>query len=167
VVSKVEEESESEVTATNPLLAENLKFSDPDHMRPPQVHEIANGLSQQAPTPQNFKGPFFTDHMPTTLNPTATRAIQMDEREKLNDWFHDGQRPARQQEFCRTIMASAEASAEARVARRFGAIGEPRVEHLNRVENTPIFVTLYENLYEYADESRVGRGRDSFTPWWN
>ena len=51
--------------AANNFKAAALQFSDPDGIRQAQEYEIANGLSQQAPTPQNFKGPFFTDSKPT------------------------------------------------------------------------------------------------------
>lgn len=49
--------SNTEVASTKVANTTTLRFSDPDGIRQGQEHEIANGLSQQAPTLQNFKGP--------------------------------------------------------------------------------------------------------------
>lgn len=146
----------------------NLRFSDPDiTARDAPTHEIINGLSQQPPTPQNFKGPFFTDNMPTTRNPTTARAVQIEEETKLHKWFHDGENPARRQDFTRSLMASAmSASSRTRGTQNVGTIGEPRVTDSARFDNTPIFVRLYEVLSEYRMETRGEKQRDYFTRNW-
>jgi hypothetical protein len=159
-------ENESEGASVYAQPTVNLKYSDPDSTRPPHAQEIANGIAQKAPTPQNFKGPFFTDHMPTALNPVTSLAYQVEEEAKLRNWYHDGQRPARQQEFCRSIMATGNVNVKSRNQHHFGAIGESSAQVPSNYDNTPIFVRLYENLSKYADESRAGRGQDYFTHAW-
>lgn len=158
--------AETEVNATYAQPTTNLKFSDPDSTRPTHPQEIANGLAQIAPTPQNFKGPFFTDNMPTPLNPVTSLAYQEDQAAKLRDWYHDGQHPARQQEFARKLMASSLAEEKFRNPQQLGAIGESSFPASSKYENTPIFVRLYENMLKYSDESRPGAKRDYFTHDW-
>jgi hypothetical protein len=160
--------SGSEVTTVNALPVTNLQYSDPDGARIPHIHEIANGLGQQAPTPQSFRGPFFTDSMPTTHDPTTSLSFQISDKEKLENWFRDGQRPARQQEYARTLMATANTESRTRNAKHFGAIGEAswRKKEQNKYENTPAFVTLYESVYEYIEESRAEARSDYFTRAW-
>ncbi|KAF2109707.1 hypothetical protein BDV96DRAFT_233287 [Lophiotrema nucula] len=85
----------SDETAVDPMRTDNLKFSDPDAVRQTQSHVVATGLGHQAPTSQNFKGPFFVNSMPTSRDPIAALAVQVSEDEKLRTWFQDGQRPAR------------------------------------------------------------------------
>jgi hypothetical protein len=161
-------ESESEVTTVNAPPVMNLQYSDPDGARAHHNHEIANGLGHQAPTPQNLRGPFFTDSMPTTHDPTASLSFQISDREKLENWFRDGQRPARQQEYARTLMATANTESKTRSTKNFGAIGDGswRTKVQNKYENTPTFVRGYENLYEYIEESRAEVRSDYFTRAW-
>ncbi|KAF2741350.1 hypothetical protein EJ04DRAFT_571456 [Polyplosphaeria fusca] len=161
--------SDSDDTAMNPPLAVNLRFSDPDGIRVPPVHEIANGLGQQEPTAQNFKGPFFVDTIPTAHNPTALFAYQEDEGEKLKNWFSDGHRPARQEAYAKSIMATTHPSKD-QAPRDFGPIGSGRAndakyQTLDRLFDTTAFVRLYENLHGYVDEQRSGT-RDYFTRHW-
>jgi hypothetical protein len=144
----------------------NLKFSIPDSTQQLHALEIASSIAQKAPTPQNFKGPFFTDHMPTTLNPATSLAYQDEEEAKLRDWFYDGQRPARQQEFCKSILAMANVNNKQRNERHLGTIGDTKVQGQYNYENTPLFVALYENLSKYVDESRGGGGQDYFMRAW-
>lgn len=160
------EESGSEVTAVNTQMAATLRFSDPDITRQPHIRDIVNGLGQEAPTPQNLKGPFFADHMPTTNDPTIPLAFQMEEKTKLETWYHDGQRPARQQEHCNNIMATANADARKASGFNFGAIGDSRAHDPSKFENTPAFFRLYENLAEYVEESQIGFEHDYFTRAW-
>ncbi|KAH7126967.1 hypothetical protein B0J11DRAFT_460550, partial [Dendryphion nanum] len=163
-----QKDSESEGTAANGQIMASLKFSDPDGNRQVQAHEIANGLRNEVPTKQNLRGPFFTHHMPTTQHPTTSLSIEMGWEEKLKTWFHDGQRPARQQEFSHTIIAGANTEARTRRMVTFGAIGQlsshkkSRFE-TNRYENTSAFVRLYENISVYSEEIRAGKNRDYFT----
>jgi hypothetical protein len=161
-------ESESEVTAVNALPVVNLQYSDPDGVRITHNHEIANGLGHQDPTPQNLRGPFFIDSMPTTHDPTASLSFQISDKEKLENWFRDGQRPARQQEYARTLMATASTESKPRSTKNFGAIGEgsSRTKVQNKYENTPVFIRGYENLYEYIEESRAEVRSDYFTRAW-
>ncbi|KAJ4413341.1 hypothetical protein N0V91_000316 [Didymella pomorum] len=141
-----------------------LQFSDPDGLRKPQQYEVANGLTQQAPTPQNFKGPFFTDSMPTTHDPTASLSVHVSEEEKLINWFCDGQRPARQKEYTKSLIAAAVASDK---SRHLGAINEASAKsEVGPYANTGPFVRMYENLSEYVEE-HCGRGGQSyFTRHW-
>lgn len=164
--NQVFEGSESEVTAVNAQPTANLRFSDPDGIRQPRNYDIANGLAQQPPTLQSFRGPFFADQMPTTHDPTTPLASQIDEQAKLENWFRDGQRPARQQEYCKSIMATANANAKARGSQELGTIGDIRVQVLSKFDNTPAFVRLYENLSEYLEDSRTGVPGDYFTRAW-
>ncbi len=141
-----------------------LRFSDPDSQRRRQEYEIANGLSKQPPTEQNFKGPFFTDTMPTANDPTMPLSVRISEDEKLMNWFRDGHRPARQQEYARTLMSAA---ASANRPQHIGVIGQGlNATQDRRYENTPTFVRLYENLSEYAEEHRKDSGRSYFTRAW-
>lgn len=141
-----------------------LHHSDPDGLRKSQQYEVANGLAQQAPTAQNFNGPFFTDSIPTTNDPTASLSVHVSEREKLTNWFCDGQRPARQKEYAKSLIAAAVASDK---SRHLGAIGEvsKRLEH-GPYANTGPFVRLYENFSEYVEEHRNGGGQSYFTQRW-
>lgn len=144
-----------------------LRYSDPDSLRRDQRHEVANGLNQQAPTPQTFHGPFFTESKPTTHNPTAALSVRVSEEEKLKTWFRDGHRPARQKEYTKSLIVAAAASAR---TRHFGPIGKAsaRVEG-GPYANTAPFVRLYETLSEYVEEYRNdgnGSGRSYFTRGW-
>jgi hypothetical protein len=153
---------EGDTTDINSTVA--LIFSDPDGIRQAQEHEIVNGLSQQVPTVQNFKGPFFTESMPTTHNPTVSLSIQVSEEEKLRNWFRDGHRPARQREYALSLVSAAAAG---RKGRCFGAVGEGFGSiHKSRTENTTPFVRLYEGLSEYIEENRNGSDGSYFTRSW-
>jgi hypothetical protein len=159
----VTETSESRArTANAPGIV--LQYSDPDGLRKTQQYEVANGLTQQAPTPQNFKGPFFTDSKPTTHDPTASLSVHVSEEEKLINWFRDGQRPARQKEYTRSLIAAVVARDK---SRHLGAIGEASATSENGpYANTGPFVRLYENLSEYVEEHRNGGGQSYFTRRW-
>ncbi|KAH4128140.1 hypothetical protein HBI55_083320 [Parastagonospora nodorum] len=142
-----------------------LQFSDPDILRRevPQ-HVIANGLSKQAPTTQNFKGPFFTDSIPTANDPTASLFTHVSEEEKLQDWYRDGHRPARQREYATSLMSAAAAGSR---SRRPGAIGDAAgIVDSNEIKNTVPFVRLYEGFSEYIEEYRNGSGGSYFTRAW-
>jgi hypothetical protein len=158
--------------SVTPLLESNddlcpsttLHYSDPDGVGQSQGYEIANGLSQQPPTPQNFKGPFFTDSKPTTNDPTASLSVHIGEEEKLRTWFHDGHRPARQREYALNLTSAA---ASAGRSRHLGAIGESNGPSLKaETQNTLSFVRLYENLSEYIEEYHHGSGGSYFTRSW-
>jgi hypothetical protein len=154
-------EPEGNTTDITPIAT--LRFSDPDGVRQAQEHEIVNGLSQQAPTVQNFKGPFFTESMPTTHDPTVSLSIQISEEEKLRNWFRDGHCPDRQREYALSLVSAATGCRD----RSFGAVGEgSRPIHKRRTENTTPFVRLYEGLSEYIEENRSGSGGSYFTRSW-
>jgi hypothetical protein len=159
------EDSQSEDTAIHALPAANLFFSDPDGVRQNQAHEIANGLGQQAPTRQNLNGPFFAESMPTAHDPTAALTFRVSEEEKLSNWFRDGQRPIRQQEYAKSLIATASTSTK---VRHLGAIGEvaPRNRGHTEYENTSFLARVLENLSEYAEESRTGVRSSYFTQAW-
>jgi hypothetical protein len=144
-----------------------LKSSDPDSTQQAQEYEIANGLGQQAPTPQNFKGPFFKESMPTAHDPTVSLSVDISEQEKLITWFRDGHRPARQREYARTLVTAATAG---RKGQGFGVIGQAsdakRSGRYERYGNTAPFVRLYEGLSEYMDEYHKGSGGSYFTRAW-
>jgi hypothetical protein len=162
-VTEISEPSGSEATIVD-AAAVMLRFSDPDGMKFTQEYEIANGLSQQTPTMQNFKGPFFTDTKPTTSDPTALLSVHTSEDEKLVNWFRDGHRPARQQEYARSLISATTSSSRYRT---IGVIGQGFDAHRRRhYENTPSFVRLYEGLSEYAEEYRNGSERSYFTRAW-
>ncbi|KAF2196589.1 hypothetical protein GQ43DRAFT_250689 [Delitschia confertaspora ATCC 74209] len=155
---------EADIENSDSTTPESLKVSDPDGIAQPLVPQIAPGLKGLHPTQQNFKGPFFADSMPTTHDPTASLTFRDDEERKLRNWFTDGQRPARQEDFYKTMM-SADAKA-ARTSRDFGAIGKPSPQALSRAtDNTRIFIPLYETLQQYADEAQTGN-RSYFTRAW-
>ena len=138
----------------------NLKFSEPDTIRPSHVPEIAPGLAQQAPTPQNFTGPFFADTIPTAHAPTTPLAPRLAEPEKLEMWWTNGQQPARQEAFYRSIMSTAAANARIRGGSGGGGgggnanttSGSSSGTNSNSITNR-LLVPLYENLRLYADES--------------
>lgn len=141
-----------------------LRYSDPDGLRATQRYEVANGLNQQAPTPQNFKGPFFTESKPTTHDPTVALTVRVSDEEELANWFRDGHRPTRQKEYAKSLIAAAEASDK---VRRFGTVDETySKEKRDPYANTVAFVRLYENLSEYAEEGRSGIDRSYFTRRW-
>ncbi|KAJ4384038.1 hypothetical protein N0V86_000882 [Didymella sp. IMI 355093] len=116
-VTDTSETSVSTVNASGPA----LHYSDSDGLRKTQQYEVANGLTQQAPTAQSFKGPFFTDSKPTTHDPTVSLSVHVSEEEKLVTWFRDGHRSARQKEYTKSLIAAAVASDKSRY---LGAIGE-------------------------------------------
>lgn len=162
-VTTISPASESEATTVN-ANATALQFSDPDGLRQTQEYEIANGLSQQPPTKQCFRGPFFTDTKPTAHDPTVLLSVQVDEEEKLMNWFRDGQRPARQREYAKTLVSAAAASSK---SRSVGTIGEyVGPQRQDCYENTLPFVRLYEVLSEYVEEHRTGNGKSYFTRAW-
>lgn len=141
-----------------------LRYSDPDGLRATQRYEVANGLNQQAPTPQNFKGPFFTESKPTTHDPTVALTVRVSDEEELANWFRDGHRPTRQKEYAKSLIAAAEASDK---IRRLGTVNETySKEKIDPYANTVAFVRLYENLSEYAEEGRSGSDRPYFTRRW-
>lgn len=158
--SAVSDSSASTVNAP----AIGLHYSDPDGLRRTQQHDVANGLIQQAPTLQSFKGPFFTESKPTTHDPTAALTVHVNEEEKLVNWFRDGQRPARQREYTKSLIGAAAASDK---FRHFGAIGETSAKKATGpYANTGPFVRLYENFSEYVEEYRNGSGQSYFTRRW-
>ena len=155
--------SKSDASTVN-AAAVGLHYSDPDSLRRTQHYEVANGLNQQLPTPQSFKGPFFTDTKPTTHDPTVALSVRISEEEKLASWFHDGHRPARQREYAKSLIAAAATSDK---TRHFGTIGETDTKHGGGpYANTAPFVRLYENLSEYVEEYRNGGGQSYFTRGW-
>lgn len=157
--------SGSESTAVNAPFARNLQFSDPDGALVSHTCEIANGLGQQAPTRQNFNGPFFCESIPTPSDPTASFTVQIGDDEKLAKWFHDGERVHRQKEYAKSLIRAAQASHR---VRNVGAVGDGSYgfRGLTNYENTIRFVRVYENLFEYAEESRSGGNRSYFTRAW-
>ncbi|KAF2241707.1 hypothetical protein BU26DRAFT_168971 [Trematosphaeria pertusa] len=162
IAAQVSEASVSEVTTVTAGPAPNLHVSDPDGLRQARAQEVANGLGQQAPTRQNFNGPFFSESMPTAYDPTVSLTIQVNNDEKLSTWFRDGQRPLRQQEYAKTLMGTTNKT------KTFGAVGDgsSRMQNSTKYENTPFFVRAYENLFEYAEESRAGGSSSYFTRAW-
>ncbi|XPS94020.1 hypothetical protein M3J09_003346 [Ascochyta lentis] len=141
-----------------------LDYSDPDGLQRMQRYEVTNGLSQQAPTRQKFKGPFFTETKPTSHDPTVALSVPISEEEKLTSWFRDGHRPGRQKEYTKSLIAAA-AAAGGR-GQYFGVIGESCGRQAGRFANTGPFVRLYENLSEYAEEYGRGSGQSYFTRRW-
>ncbi|KAF2820014.1 HAD-superfamily hydrolase, partial [Ophiobolus disseminans] len=141
-----------------------LRFSDPDGIRQGQEHEIANGLSQQAPTSQKFKGPFFTGSKPTANDPTVSLSTHISEEEKLITWFHDGHRPARQREHAMTLVSAEIAGGKSQWG---SAINDSvRATHKSDFKNTAPFVRLYEGLSEYMEEYHKGGGGSYFSRAW-
>ncbi|OAG06741.1 uncharacterized protein CC84DRAFT_1064023, partial [Paraphaeosphaeria sporulosa] len=157
-------ESDSSVPAFNiPVSASDpaLRFSDPDG-RQEHVHPIANGFNKQAPTRQNWSGPFFADSMPTTHDPLASLSAQISIEEKLRNWYRDGQSVIRQQDYAKTLVAAASASNK---NRSFAVIGDgsARKQDLSKHANTHLFARVYEHLSEYAEQSRTDGGQSCFT----
>lgn len=145
----------------------NLRFSDPD--RHPQnqkrAPEIAPGLQGRKPTKQHFEGPFFTNSMPTNQHPTAHLSLQerddqQEEIKKLENWFQDGQRPARLEEFAQTVMAEAEINR----MKEFG-LGQMASADPLDLSSFKMFIQVHDILNSYRDESRTGM-RSYFTKDW-
>ena len=162
------EDSSSSVTALNfaaSTIDPSLRFSDPDARRQDHTHPIANGFNKQAPTKQNWNGPFFADSMPTTHDPTASLSFRTTNEQKLSNWYRDGQTVVRQQDYAKTLIMAATASHK---ARNWGVIGEGsiRQQTFSKYENTHLFARLYENLSGYAEESRAGGSSNYFTRAW-
>ncbi|KAE8824974.1 hypothetical protein CFE70_008646 [Pyrenophora teres f. teres 0-1] len=141
-----------------------LSFSDPDGTRTTQEYAPVNGLGRQAPTVQKFRGPFFTDTVPTTSDPTALLSVRVSEEKKLLSWFRDGHRPARQQEYAMTLVSAAVSSDRYRASMNGQRSIAKQAE--GRHENTFAFVRVYETLSEYAEELRSDSGRSYFTRNW-
>ncbi|KAF2007541.1 hypothetical protein P154DRAFT_413531, partial [Amniculicola lignicola CBS 123094] len=159
------DESGSEATTVNApaSLTTALRFSEPDGARQSATHTVVNGFNHQLPTPQNLRGPyrFFQDSVPTTLSPTTSLSVTVNDDEKLQNWFHDGQRPARIEDHWKSIMASENSSGQ-----NVGVIGQGSVatENNSKYENTPIFMRLIETLQRYKDDSQAfSGGSDYFT----
>ncbi|KAL6712524.1 hypothetical protein ACN47E_000401 [Coniothyrium glycines] len=162
MVPTLSETSELEVTTINAREVA-LKFSDPDGIKQTKDYEIANGLGQQQPTKQNFKGPFFTDSKPTTSDLTAPLAVRMDEEEQLRKWFHDDVRARRLQDYAHTLINSAVQGNKGQTLVGMG--GYQELQSGNTYENTSSFVRLEDSLLRYAEESR-GDKRSYFTRAW-
>ncbi|KAH7079240.1 hypothetical protein BKA63DRAFT_488898 [Paraphoma chrysanthemicola] len=143
------------------VLAE-LQSSDPNGVLQSPCPDIANGLSHQSPTVQNFKGPFFTATKPTSHDPTASLA-DIDEGDKLRHWFRDSHRPARQREYAKSL-ASAAATAGKREMSSVGA-DAAAVNRDGNADITTPFVRLYETLSEYVDELHNGGGSYFSRSW--
>jgi hypothetical protein len=159
------DDSQSEETATNPPAAAPFGSSDPDAVRQTRTREISNGFGQQAPTRQNLNGPFFAESMPTANDPTAALSSRISEQERLVNWFRDGQRPIRQQEYAKSLIATDSTSNK---GRNVGVIGEGALKAGNQseYENTAFFAYVLENLADYAMESRKGIRSSYFTRAW-
>ncbi|KAJ4983488.1 hypothetical protein SVAN01_11003 [Stagonosporopsis vannaccii] len=141
-----------------------LHYSDPDDVRRTRRHEVANGLNQEAPTPQTFRGPFFTDSKPTIHDPTVALSVHVSKEEKLENWFRDGHRATRQKEYAKSLIV---AVADSDRTRHLGSNGKTSAQvEEGPFANTAPFVRLYENLSEYVEESRNGSGRSYFTRGW-
>ncbi|KAF2642979.1 hypothetical protein P280DRAFT_241440 [Massarina eburnea CBS 473.64] len=155
------EDTDSEFTANNAPPVPEVNYRDPDGAQG-RVYEFAEGVDS---TPQNFNGPFFTGPMPNTQNLITSLPVPVNEGEKLFNWFHDGQRPARQQDYAKSLMAAAWAEHK---THNFGAIGEAssRVQDETKYDNTRIFARVYENLLQYSEEARAGTRSDYFTEAW-
>ncbi|PSN70359.1 hypothetical protein BS50DRAFT_662585 [Corynespora cassiicola Philippines] len=157
----------SEKPADDTLEASNLHFSDPDAAAQPDGYEVANGFIQGLPTPQNWNGPWFTQSMPTTHDPTASLYLPEDDETKLTKWYRDGQRYARQQDYTKSLIATANAGPK---PRNLGVIGggpvPGKIAGPDEFENTHQFVRLYEILNEYAEEYAAGSGKSYFTRHW-
>lgn len=165
---ELSEDSSSSVTALNlaaSTVDPSLRFSDPDGLRQDHTHPIANGFDKQTPTKQNWNGPFFADSMPTAHDPTASLSFHTTDEQKLSNWYHDGQTVVRQQEYAKTLIMAATANQK---ARNWGVIGEgsTRQQNFSKYANTHLFARLYENLSEYAEESRSGGSSSYFTRAW-
>jgi hypothetical protein len=160
----VARESRPPAAAITALPPVSLCFSDPDNMRQTRIKAIANGPSKQAPTPQNFHGPFFRDSMPSAHELAAPRSQKDMDLEELNRWFRDGQRPLHQQEYAKSLVYS---SVSENKSRHLGAIGETPAKNYvrDKYEHTSFLVRALENLAEYAEESRTG-ARSYFTRAW-
>ncbi|KAF2488998.1 hypothetical protein BU16DRAFT_545129 [Lophium mytilinum] len=139
----------------------NLRVSDPDNVQLP-VPEIATSVTQKKPIKQEFSGPFFMDTMPTSHAPTTPLAPCLAEEEKLQAWWTDGQRPARQQEYYKTIMST---STTIRARNATLAPGGPISRGGNHKIADRLLIPLIENLREYVDEmnNTQSGGRDYFT----
>jgi len=162
-MTRTTETTSSEATVMN-ATAVTLSFSDPDGTRAAQEYAPVNGLGRQAPTVQNFRGPFFTDTVPTTSDPTALLSVRISEEEKLLNWFRDGHQPARQQEYARTLISAAVASDEYRAS--INAQETIAKQGRGSYENTFAFVRVYETLSEYAEELGRDSGKSYFVRNW-
>ena len=104
------------------------------------------------------------DSKPTASDPTVQLSVHVSEEQKLIDWFHDGHRAARQQEFAKSLISTAVSANYVHNLRITG--GVMTAEMRGQFENTYPFVRLYEGLSEYAEDSRNGNGRSYFTRSW-
>ncbi|KAF2751940.1 hypothetical protein M011DRAFT_482723 [Sporormia fimetaria CBS 119925] len=150
-------------TGPDPLpgAPQTLTYSDPDTVFPNRgpTHEVLSGLKQSKPPPPDFGGPFFRADTPTSTDPAESE-------KKLLGWFHDGQRPARQQDYANSLIQVASAAATLRTTKHPGVIGDAQVATPRRFDNTLLFVRLNETLQEYVDESTGIEERDYFTRAW-
>jgi hypothetical protein len=139
----------------------NLRVSDPDNVQAPQP-EIATSGTLVDPIKQDFAGPFFTDTMPTPHAPTTPLAPHLSEEKKLDNWWVDGQRPARQKEYYTSIMSTSHA---VRARNATLAPGGPVSKVKDGKTADRLLVPLIENFREYVDEMNNNRdgGRDYFT----
>lgn len=141
-----------------------FQYSDADVIRQVEEYEIVSGLSQQPPTVQDLKGPFFTASKPTPNDPTASLSVHVSEEETLRSWFNDGHRPARQREYAMTLVSAASNGSK---NKQLGAIGTAKDPPSScGMENTRSFVRLYETLAEYVEEYKNGSGDNYFNRAW-
>lgn len=151
-------------TSTVDVAPVGLRYSSSDGLRTTQQHAVAKRLNRQIPTPQMFSGPFFTKSQSTTRDPTIALSFRDIEHEELQNQFHYGHRPARQNEHTNLLLVATAANDR---TRHLGAISESSAPvEADPYANTNTFARLYEVLSEYAKESRGTKPRSYFTRAW-
>lgn len=162
-------------------LGENLLDSSPDReweRKPCESFEIRTpGLNlRPEPTLQTLKGPFFTgDPCHNGGVPDSNDKEKKDPEQELRDWFHSGNKFARQEEFYERIkgpsttlgpISPPSASRRQWQTVATGALPSNRKQNArDTTRMTRLLVPVFENLASYV-EGRVEKRRDYFCRSW-
>lgn len=165
------------VNDSSPLPDYFLRDSSPDRdwqRKPPMRYEMGSSALAGKPTPQNFNGPFFADHLPTNpFTPKVKAEPKTSREEELNEWWWSGNKFKRQEEFYQSIKASAKAPVSPRkfhpgIATPLtpGAQGKSASQSQGESDDgiTRLLVPVLENLLAYV-QGPPERRRDYWCQW--
>lgn len=152
---------------------ENLKDSSPDTYWSKRATDISTpymfSSSCEKPTPQNFRGPFFTADTPPPGSVTNSGNRSYDQ--KLKDWWTSGNSFMRQEEFYRSIKAvdNCSNSTLSSPPAALAPIGTPATSTSTSDSNTAcdmtrLLIPVLENLASYV-QGPVEKRRDYFSQW--
>lgn len=161
---------------TSAASVEILKNSSPDTYWSKRATDVstpcvpATSQSQDKPTPQSFKGPFFGDYpgLPGSAAKKASPLSMKTYDQKLKDWWMNGNTFARQQEFYERVKASHKDAdlLDSSSPASLPPIGTPAKKPATSIDDpmTRLLIPVLENLASYV-QGPVEKRRDYFSQW--